>query len=84
MKYQRGQQIYEGRFLDGDLVVNGVRYSALSPAAKALAVTKNGEHPKELNGWLYWEVKLPGEVDWRKMIDLRTEAFKDLNIELDL
>lgn len=84
MTYQRGQQVYEGQFLDGKLVVNGVQYSALSPAAKALAITKNGTSPKELNGWLYWEVKFPGEIAWRKMDDLRKQFVKNLKLDIEV
>ncbi len=76
MEYMRGEQVYEGEFLDGKLVVNGIDYKALSPAAKALAITKNGTHPDELNGWLYWEAQFPGETRWRKLWDLREEARK--------
>ena len=70
MKYARGTQVYEGQFLDGKLVVNGISYSALSPAASALGITKNGT-TTSLDGWLYWEAKFPGETNWRKLSDLR-------------
>ncbi|WP_422002214.1 hypothetical protein [Roseovarius mucosus] len=76
MEYMRGEQVYEGVFFDGKLVVNGFEYKALSPAAKALAITKTGTHPEELNGWLYWEAQFPGEKRWRKLWDLREEARK--------
>lgn len=70
MEYLRGTQIYEGRFLDGRLVVNGRSFDALSAAANALAVTRNGERT-QLNGWRYWKVKFPGESKWRSLGDLR-------------
>lgn len=73
MKYARGTQVYEGRFLDGKLVVNGVAYSALSPAASALGITKKGT-TTSLDGWLYWEAKFPGETTWRKLSDLRAKV----------
>ena len=70
MKYQRGKQVYEGRFLNGKLVVNGQSFTALSPAANACARTKAGG-TTQLNGWRYWEVKFPGELKWRKLDDMR-------------
>lgn len=45
MEYQRGAQVYEGRFLNGKLVVNGRSFESLSTAASALAVTADGIHP---------------------------------------
>jgi hypothetical protein len=68
--YQRGQQHKEGRFLDGDLVVDGKRYSTLSEAANDLATTRNGKRTR-LNGWAYWEVKIVGDNTFRAMDDLR-------------
>lgn len=70
MKYQRGKQLYEGRFLNGKLVVDGQSFSALSPAASACAVTKAGGKTS-LNGWLYWEAKFPGESHWRTLSEMR-------------
>jgi hypothetical protein len=73
MTYARGTQVYEGEFLDGKLVVNGTSYSALSPAASALGITKNGT-TTSLDGWLYWEAKFPGESTWRKLSELREKV----------
>jgi hypothetical protein len=70
MKYLRGSQIYEGRFLNGRLVVNGQSFDTLSAAASALAETKDGSKTN-LNGWLYWKVKFPGETRWRSLSDMR-------------
>lgn len=70
MEYARGQQKYEGQFLDGYLVVNGAEYSSLSAAASAVAKTKNGGSPS-LNGWNYWEVQLPGADRWELMEHMR-------------
>ena len=75
MKYARGTQIYEGQFLNGKLVVNGVSYPALSPAASALGITKSGS-TTNLDGWLYWEAKFPGESSWKKLFDLREKVRK--------
>lgn len=72
MSYLRGSQLYEGKFLDGNLVVDGRSFSTLSSAASALAQTKDGTHPS-LNGWDYWEVRFPGEIRWRRMKELRPD-----------
>ena len=70
MEYLRGSQVYEGRFLNGKLVVNGKSYEALSAAASTLAQTKHGSKPS-LNGWLYWKAKFPGEIAWRSLAEMR-------------
>jgi len=70
MEYLRGSQVYEGRFLNGKLVVNGKAYESLSAAASALAKTSDGSQPS-LNGWLYWKAKFPGETAWRSLGDMR-------------
>jgi hypothetical protein len=75
MAYGRGKQHFAGKFLDGKLVVDGRSFSSLSDAASTLAVTKYGDHPS-LNGWNYWEVRFPGEAEWRAMDTLRREARK--------
>lgn len=73
MEYDRGRQVYEGQFLDGELVVGGQSFPSLSAAAAALAQTRKGQNT-QLNGWLYWQAKLPGESRWRKLDDLRKAA----------
>lgn len=73
MRYMRGTQLYEGQFLDGKLVVDGVAYSTLSAAAMDLARTREGKKTN-LNGWLYWEVRAPGTTRWRKISDIREQV----------
>lgn len=73
MEYGRGSQRYEGQFLDGHLVVNGMPFSSLSAAASAVAKTKSGASPS-LNGWNYWEVQKPGSDRWDLMEHLRRRA----------
>jgi hypothetical protein len=70
MEYGRGSQLYEGQFLNGKLVVNGVPYDTLSAASDALAVTKSGKKTS-LNGWLYWKVQFPNETTWRSLNEMR-------------
>jgi hypothetical protein len=81
MAYDRGKQVFQGEFLDGKLVVNGQSFDALSEAASELARTKAGTKTS-LNGWIYWEAKLPGESKWRRLSDIRDEARRKLRIKL--
>jgi hypothetical protein len=70
MEYLRGIQVYEGRFINGRLVVNGQAFDTLSAAASALAVTKDGAKTR-LNGWNYWLAQFPGEKKWRSLGGMR-------------
>jgi hypothetical protein len=71
MEYGRGSQVYEGRFLNGKLVVDGQGYKSLSAAADAVAITKAGKKTF-LNGWLYWKVQFPDETQWRSLQEMRS------------
>ena len=68
--YGRGKQVIEGKFFDGRLVVDGMRFDNLSEAANAVASTRQGKKTR-LNGWAYWQVKRPGDSDFRVMDELR-------------
>ena len=70
MEYLRGQQVYEGQFLNGRLVVEGRAFDTLSAAASAFARTRSGSQTN-INGWNYWRVQLPGETAWRSLADIR-------------
>ena len=83
MEYLRGSQVYEGRFLNGKIVVNGKSFDSLSAAASALATTRDGSKPS-LNGWLYWKAKFPGEADWRSLGAMREFEAKILVPVTDL
>lgn len=61
-------QLHLAEVRDGALMLNGKRYD--SPSAAAMAITNN----KPVNGWTFWEVKLPGRGDWQTMKDLRPES----------
>ena len=67
MEYLRGSQVYEGRFINGRLVVDGHSFDTLSAAA---SVTKDGSKTS-LNGWNYWQAQFPGEKKWRSLGDMR-------------
>ena len=83
MKYNYGRQTYEGKFWNGELVVGDQAFDSLSNAANALAVTKRGTST-QLNGWKYWEVKFPGESDWKKLWDLREQFNREFLSKLKI
>ncbi len=56
--------IYTGKVDNGALVVAGKRFS--SPSAAAGSITKN-----LVNGWMFWECKLPGQTSWVTAKQLR-------------
>jgi len=73
MSYMAGRQTFVGCFLNGKLVVNGRHFTTLSQAASALAVNRMGRSPN-LNGWAYWQVRLPGTEQWIPMATLKKSA----------
>lgn len=56
-----------GRIESGALVVNGKRFD--SPSAAAVAITGN-----PVNGWVFWECKIPGRTSWQMIKSLRKGA----------
>jgi hypothetical protein len=70
MPYGRNSQLFEGEIIDGRWVVAGRTFDSPSGAASELAITRRGRKTK-LNGWVYWEVKLPGETEWVRLDSLR-------------
>lgn len=59
-------QTYLGRVEDGALAVNGEKFE--SPSAAAVAITGN-----PVNGWIFWESRLPGKSSWQLLKTLRTK-----------
>jgi hypothetical protein len=57
-------QIYTGRVQAGALVVNNKRFE--SPSSAAVAITESA-----VNGWRFWECKLPGKNTWQMIESLR-------------
>jgi len=49
---------YLARVESGALVLHGTRFD--SPSAAAMSITKN-----PVNGWTFWQARLPGHSDWR-------------------
>lgn len=57
-------QVRTGRVEGGALAVNGQHYD--SPSAAAVAVTGS-----PVNGWRFWECRLPGKSSWQLIESLR-------------
>jgi hypothetical protein len=57
-------QMHYARVDDGSLVLNDKKF--YSPSAAAIEVTGNS-----VNGWRFWECKLPGKHNWQSIITLR-------------
>ena len=57
-------KVHTARVEGGALVLNGQRYDSPSPAA--LSVTDSA-----VNGWRFWECRLPGKSTWQLMENLR-------------
>jgi hypothetical protein len=57
-------QLYLGRVDNGALVLNGQPYD--TPSAAAMAITGN-----PVNGWTFWECRLPGLANWQIIKGLR-------------
>lgn len=59
---------YYGKVENGYLVVDGINFSSPSSAAKH--ITKNS-----VNGWIFWECKLPGNDEFQIMSSLRGQIY---------
>jgi len=57
-------KIYYARVDDGSLILNGEKFH--SPSAAAVSITGNS-----VNGWGFWECKLPGKLNWQSINTLR-------------
>lgn len=57
-------QTYLARVEGGALVVDGKRFD--SPSAAAMSITGN-----PVNGWTFWECRLPGQTRWQMLKALR-------------
>jgi hypothetical protein len=55
---------YTGRVQGGALIVDGKRYE--SPSSAAVAITGGA-----VNGWRFWEARLPGKASWQLIDSLR-------------
>jgi hypothetical protein len=57
-------QMYYARIEDASLILNGKKFP--SPSAAAVSITGN-----PVNGWVFWECKLPGNQNWQSINTLR-------------
>lgn len=55
---------------DGAWTAGGKRFAGPSPAAAAVATTRSGRTPS-LNGWIYWQAKLPETSTWVPISTMR-------------
>jgi len=60
-------QTYLARVENGALVLDGKRYDA--PSAAAMSITR-----VNVNGWNFWECRLPGQAAWRLISQMRKQA----------
>lgn len=61
----KGQR-FQGKVESGSLVVNGQKFD--SPSSAAVAITGN-----PVNGWIFWECRLPGKNSWQIIKSLRKQ-----------
>jgi hypothetical protein len=70
MKYNR--RLYEGEIVDGRWAIDGKNYDTPSGAASAVGLTKRGKKTR-LDGWIYWQARVPGDTTWTPISALRQE-----------
>jgi len=63
---------HSGEIIGGKWKVKGESYNSPSQAASSVARTGNGEKT-QLNGWIYWRVKRPGDTRWISLDNLRSD-----------
>lgn len=57
-------QTHHAKVDKGALVLNGQRFD--TPSSAAVSITKNS-----VNGWIFWECRLPGKSSWQLITSLR-------------
>jgi hypothetical protein len=65
--YGEKGEVFSGIVQNGTLVINGKSYN--TPSAAAFAITDYG-----VNGWDFWEAKLPSTSQWVSLHRLREQA----------
>ena len=59
-------KMYNGIVQNGALVIDGKRFT--SSSAAAVSITGNS-----VNGWIFWECKMPGLNSWKTIKNLRNQ-----------
>lgn len=80
MRYN-GRQ-HEGEIVDGKWIINSKVFNSPSGAASGVAITKRGKKTR-LDGWIYWEVKVPGDTAWVPISGMRRKANGASNLTLE-
>ena len=70
LRMEYNGRVYVGRIINGTWAIEGGIYKSPSAAAGGVARTKRGNRTS-LDGWIYWQVRLPGETDWIRISELR-------------
>lgn len=60
-------QVHTARIDRGGIVVGGKRFATPSDAARTVTGTN-------VNGWRFWQCRLPGETGWRRLDTLRQDS----------
>jgi hypothetical protein len=70
LRMDYGGQEVRGVIENGKWMLNGTAYNSPSDAASSSVKTKDRTRPN-LNGWLYWQVRRPGDTGWRMLQSLK-------------
>ncbi len=57
---------YRGKVSNGALILHGKAF--LSPSAAAITITR-----REVDGWLFWDCRLPGMSSWTDIYSLKRD-----------
>jgi hypothetical protein len=76
------RMLYKGKKVTGTVeagkwLVGGRNFTSPSEAACFVAKTLNGKQTS-LNGWIYWQAKLPKEQEWLSIDELRRPSSIDV------
>jgi predicted CopG family antitoxin len=69
-RYGQKGDVFTGEIKNGTFFVSGKNYN--TPTAAAQSITDYG-----VNGWRFWECKLPGAVKWISLDALRLKVLED-------
>jgi hypothetical protein len=64
---------HEGEIVDGKWIVDAKSFDTPSGAASGIAITKRGKKTR-LDGWTYWEARVPGDTTWTPISALRQKS----------